>query len=243
MFHRKLLFTLAFIAALLAARCFAWAEGTEPGVGRLIPVDLERGEQVFSLTPASNSAFDICVFPAEGFDGATARLYHGDDVIAEGEGSLTLISERLKAGETYTLRLTGAGRAWLEMARHALSRCFDDPKPLHAEGDAYAKAIVNPQDAHWYSITASGSQPVLLSGLPEETGLRLEAQLFSESGRLLAEATRTAGGAFLMDFMPRAGRQYRVRVSASEGGTGLYDLKVAPGEGGLPEAVLLSATA
>lgn len=237
----KLLAMLLCIAALFAARHFAWAEGAALSPGALTSVDLGQGERVYEVVSDADMTCDVCVFPAEGFDGAaTAALYRDDTLIAEGTGSLTLLTAPLEAGAAYTLRLNGTGRVWLELARHALSRCFDDPKPLDASGDAYAKAIVKPGDVHWYGLTADTSQPLALSGYPEEAGLQLEARLYSEAGRLLAEATRTAGGAFLMDFMPRAGRQYRVRVSAAEGGTGLYDLKVTPSAGGLPEALQLS---
>ena len=237
---RKLLSLIALIAALLAARCFAWAEGAAIRAGELRLVDLSQGAQAFSFTPEADSAWDVCAFPSEGFEDVEAKLYRGDETVAEGSGSLTLFTEKLTAGEAYTLRLTGAGRMWMEVARHALSRCVGDPKPLNAAGDEYAKAIVNPGDAHWYALAPEVSQPLMLTGLPKESGLQLEARLFSASGRLLAEATRTSGGAFLMDFMPRAGRRYFVRVSAAEGGTGLYEMKVDPGAGGLPEALILS---
>lgn len=229
---RKIPITLLWIALLMAALPFAWAEA-------LRTVDLTDGPQVIEIAPDADATYDLCAFPGEGSDGGIhAELYRGDILLNEATGSLTLMSVPLEAGETYTLRLTGTGRALFECARHALSRCFDDPKPLNPEGDAYEKAVVKPGDAHWYAVTAEESQPLALSGLPEDDGLRLEARLFSEGGRLLAEATRTAGGAILMDFMPRAGRTYRVRVSGE--GTGLYELNLTPGAGGLPEALMLS---
>lgn len=241
---RKLLPLLLLLAALTAARGLAWAEVSASerlDVGALISLDLSQGGRVFEIVPETDVTCDVCAYPAEGSGGElTARLYRGASMLNEGAGALTLLTQPLTANETYTLSVEGEGRVWLELARHALSRCFDDPKPLDASGDAYSKAIVKPGDAHWYSVTAGASQPLAVCGLPGEEGLHLEARLFSETGRLLAEATRTAGGAFLMDFMPRAGRAYRIRVSASGGGTGLYDLKLAPGAGGLPEALMLS---
>lgn len=238
---RKLTALIFIIAALMAARCSAWGEAAALSPGDLTMVDLSRGTAVYAVSVPSDMGCDVCVYPSEGVsDGTTARLYRDGALLGEGRGSLTLLSQALEAGVTYTLEIEGEGRIWLELARHAVNRCFDAPKPLDPGGDAYTKAIVRPGDAHWYSITADESQPIALSGLPQAEGLRLEARLFSETGRLLAEATRTAGGALLMDFMPRAGRVYRVRVSAPEGGTGLYDLKLAPGAGGLPEALALS---
>lgn len=240
---RKVIVMLMLIAALFAARCFAWAEAATLNPGALQPVDLGRGAGRFRYTPEDTALYDICAYPAEGFEGeVSAALYRDGELLEAGSGSLTLFSRELEAGTTYEIVLSGAGRIWLEAARHALSRCFDDPKVLNAGGDDYDKAIVKPGDVHWYALTADESRPLLLSGIPRETasGLRLEARLFSAAGRVLAEATRTAGGAMLMDFMPRAGRRYRLRVSAPSGGTGLYTLRVSPGEGGLPEALMLS---
>ena len=241
---RKLTWTFICIAALLAARCFAWAEAlSKPrmlSAGALETVELGDAPVRFEFVPGAGSVYDVCVFPAEGFESAEAVLSLDGVEITRGEGSLTLLSERLSANAACTLDLTGSGRARVEVARHALSRCFDMPMALNANGDSYAKAIARSGDVHWYGVTAEESHPVVLVGLPEEPGMRLEARLFSDSGRLLAEATTTAGGAFLMDFMPRAGRTYRIRVSDAGGGTGLYSLRVAPLDGGLPEAVLLT---
>ena len=240
---RKFILLLTLLAALCAARGLAWAEGMVLEPGALETVDLDRGEQVYTFVPVSGSVYDICVFPAgESEPSCAVALYDGDQLLAESSEGLTALSERLTAGTTYTLRLTGAGQVRLEAARHALSRCFGQPMALGADGDSYAKAIARPGDVHWYAVTAGVSLPVVLAGLPSEPGLRLEAQLFNDSGRLLAEATRTAGGAFLMDFMPRSGRVYRVRISAPGGATGLYSVMTAQGEGGLPEALSLSAT-
>ena len=240
---RKLFLLLALLAALLAASGLAWAEGSVLGTGALALVDLDRGEAVYSFVPVSGSVYDICVFPAgEAEASFHLSLYEGEQLISEATEGLTAISERLTAGTTYTLRLTGAGQVRLEAARHALSRCFEQPMALSADGDSYAKAIARSGDVHWYAVTAELSLPEVLTGLPDDPGLRLEARLFNESGRLLAEATQTAGGAFLLDFMPRSGRVYRVRVSAAAGATGLYSLTTAQGDGGLPEALALSQT-
>ena len=240
---RKTLCLLLLFTALCAACGLAWAEEAVLSPGALETVSLDRGERVYRFTPPSGSVYDFCLFPAgETEAAATASLWEGDQLIAEGEGLLTVLSQRLSAGTAYTLRLNGTGTVRLEAARHALTRCFDQPMALEAAGDSYAKAIARTGDVHWYSVTAEVSRPAVLAGLPAAPGLQLEARLFSETGRMLAEATQTAGGAFLMDFMPRAGRAYRVRVSATGGGTGMYSLMTAQGEGGLPEALHLSET-
>ena len=238
---RKLLIALTLLCALLpATRRFACAETPALTPGEPLAVDLAPDARVFTLTPTTEGDYTLYAFPAEGYQGVTARLTQGDAFIAEGADDVSLLTAELRADTPYTLALTGAGRIYLELSRRALSRCFDAPKALDAAGDTYAKALVHPGDAHWYALTADERRPIILTGLPEDPGLRLEARLFNPSGRLLAEATTTAGGAFLMDFLPRPGRAYRVRVSASGGGTGLYALSVAPGAGGLPEALLLS---
>lgn len=234
---------LALCFALLLAARLAWAEVAAIAPGSLVNIQLTEAEATYSITPDSSQDYDLCAFPGEGFEGELrAALYEDGALLATGSADegVTLMTAALRAGAGYELRLSGAGRVTLELARHALSRCFDDPKPLSALGDTYEKAVVNPGDAHWYAITAEEAAPIVLWGLPEEAGLRLQARLYSDSGRLLAEATRTAGGAMLMDFMPRTDRAYRVRVSAEGGGTGLYRLSVAPGAGGLPEALILS---
>ena len=209
--------------------------------GELRVVNLNDGPLTFDFTPPSGSVYDFCAFPV-GTAGADVRmaLRQNGATLATGTGGLTVLSERLTAEAAYTLAVSGAGRVRLEIARHALSRCFAEPLPLEAAGDSYAKAIARAGDVHWYSVTAAERLPLLLTGVPGEEGLRLSAQLFGESGELLAEATPTAGGAFLLDFLPRPGRAYRVRVSAPEGGTGMYALNFAPSVGGLPEAVVLS---
>ena len=122
---RRIPITLLWIALLMAALPFAWAEA-------LRTVDLTDGPQVIEIAPDADATYDLCAFPGEGSDGGIhAELYRGDILLNEATGSLTLMSVPLEAGETYTLRLTGTGRALFECARHALSRCFDDPKPLN----------------------------------------------------------------------------------------------------------------
>ena len=243
----------ALVAALCAAPWFgaraeaadAWPVATSLAAGVLAQVDLDRGAAVYTFVAPSNSVYDVCLFPAEpqGFS-ARVELWRGADLLAAGEGGVQAVSERLVSGATYTLRLTGSGRARLEVARHALSRCFAMPMALDAAGDTYAKAIARAGDAHWYVLEPADAAPLSLAGIPAAEGLRLAARLFDADGLLAAEASRTTGGAFLMDFAPEPGRRYYVRVSAPGGGTGLYDLRVEPGEGdALPDRLTLSRDA
>ena len=270
---RKRLLALIVLAALLAARCLAWAEAGLPGAGTsgeayfsdtlirdaadrvdvllstrfiaagaLVEADLSAGSQRFAFTPPSGSVYDVCVFPVDDGTGeVTARLTSGGEVVAEGSGTLAVLSARLPAGEPCELQLSGTGRVRLEVARHALSRCFDEPLALNTDGDSYAKAIARAGDAHWYSLAPSDGQPLVLACMPSgDGGPALDMLLFDDSGGLMAAGTRTLGGACLLDFKPQAGVDYRVRVCAPEGGTGAYALEVRRGSGRVPEAVTLS---
>ena len=227
----------------LAAR----AEGASSDrleAGAMTEVPLVRGAAARTFTAPTNSVYDFYVLPAEPGDAAvTAELWQGRRLIARGAEGLPRVSARLSAGLTYTLVLTGEGRVWVEIDRHALSRCFDQPLMLNAASDDYSKSIARAGDAHWYAVDATSDRPIVLGGIPEAAGLRLQAELFDEDGHLLAEANRTTGGAFVMDFAPEPGRRYRARVSASNGGTGLYALRVRQGESGaLPDVLTLSET-
>ena len=208
--------------------------------GQLTELELGPGGETVHFSVATNSVFDICLFPVDETTDARAELWRGRERVAAGEGLLA-VSERLRAGADYYVVLTGTGRVRLEIARHALSRCFDQPMALDAAGDAYAKAIAREGDVHWYAVTADSDLPATLAGVPQDGAPALTAQLFDARGHLLAEATRTTGGAFLMDFVPAAGETFRVRVSAADGGTGLYRLWLERFErGALPDVLTLS---
>jgi len=213
--------------------------------GAMATVDLDRGESAYRFVAPTGSVYDVWLFPAEGqLPRARATLWRDDRLVAEGEGGMQVLSLRLAAGSEYVLRLSGRGRARLEVARHALSRCFAMPMELDASGDTYAKAFARSGDAHWYAVEGTQSLPLALVGLPVGKGLRLEAMLFDEGGRLLAEAARTVGGAFLLDFTPAIGRRCCLRVTAQAGATGLYELRLSRLEGSvLPDRVTLSRQA
>lgn len=236
---------LVWLAALAAASGLAAPARADAAVlpaGALAEVNLDGGEAVYAFTAASNSVYDVCLFPAE--DAAPeirAQLWQGDALLAEGDGGVSAVSLRLTAGERYQIRLSGSGRARLEVARHALSRCFSMPMPLDAAGDSYAKAFARAGDAHWYLVEAGTALPVALAGVPADAGLRLEIRLFDEDGRLAAEGMPTAGGACLLDFTPEAGQRLWLRVSARDGATGLYALRLERGAGGeTPDRLTLS---
>ena len=211
--------------------------------GELVLAELDGGPRAYAFTAPSGSVYDLCVFPA-GLEVSPVgvRLYQGGEAVDEGVGLRAVVSRRLVSGADYVVVLSGTGRVRFEVARHALSRSFDDPMPLEAGGGGYAKAIARQGDVHWYAVTARAGGSVVLAGVPEEGGPRLEALLFDGSGRLLAQSTPTLGGACLLDFASAGGETCRVRVSSPEGGTGLYSIYAAQAAGGLPEAVVLSET-
>ena len=236
------------LAALGPAGLFARAE-SEPWPmaealesGALAELDLDRGAAVYTFAAPSGSVYDVCLFPGEdGAPEADVELWQGGELLASGRAGLPSVSLRLTAGQTYTLRVKGAGRARLEVARHALSRCFSMPMPLDGGGDAFSKAFARAGDVHWYAVESEDALPVALAGIPETEGLRLEARLFDGEGRLLAEAARTVGGAFLLDFRCEGGAPRYLRVSALDGGAGLYTLRLARSESGLrPDRLSLS---
>ena len=121
-----LLFILA--AALWPGRVGAGAEEAEGNLlaaGALVEVDLDAGEAVYEFVAPTGSVYDVWLFPAgDEPPTVTAKLWRGERLVAEGEGGMPVLSLRLAAGTTYRLALSGAGRGRLELARHALSRCF-----------------------------------------------------------------------------------------------------------------------
>lgn len=220
------------------------ADATPLSNGDMPVVDLGRGEAVFAFVAPSGSVYDVWLFPAsEAEPRVHTELWQEGRLAAESDDTMPALSLRLAAGSRYALRLSGEGRVRLEVARHALSRCYALPMQLNARGDAYAKAFARQGDAHWYAVDGEDDLTLTLVGIPAEDSVRLNALLFDDGGRLLAEAAHTAGGACLLDFKTAAGRRYAVRLSSEEGATGLYELRLSPLEGGvLPDRVTLSPT-
>ena len=236
-------FGLALAAGAGAEGVFLEADARALRPGELAVVELGEASDITFEAP-SGSVYDVWLFPAgDAPVAAHAQLWQGTTLLGEGDGTLPALSLRLTAGATYTLRLSGEGRARLEIARHALSRCFGMPMLLDAEGDAYAKAFARQGDAHWYALDALDARTVAVTGIPAEADVRLLAQLFDDSGALLAASEGTAGGACLLSFEPRADRRYFLRLTSLDGATGLYNLRLARVEGALAEGVTLSREA
>lgn len=210
--------------------------------GELTEADLSFGEQEYIFQPVASSVYDIYLFPVDGEAAEVrAELWQGDELAAEGSGMMQVICERLIAGETYGIRLYGSGKVRIEVARHALSRCFDQPMMLDAGGDNYSKAFARAGDVHWYGIEGKTELPIIIAGDPESENLMLSAHLFDASGNILAEAMETPGGAFILDFVPVPGESYRLRLSSSNGHDGLYNLMLRE-SGSLtePESLIMS---
>lgn len=214
------------------------------GPGELAEVELGGEPTAFTFGAPSGSVYDVWLFPAgDAPVKAHAELWQGATPVGEGDDAMPALSLRLTAGTTYTLRLTGEGRVRLEIARHALSRCFDMPMALDAAGDAYSRVFARQGDAHWYALDAEDGRTVAITGIPAEADVKLLAQLFDEEGALLGESEGTEGGACLLSFAPQAGRRYRLRLTSMDGATGLYNLRLARVEGPLAKGVTLSREA
>ena len=218
------------------------SEGDALAAGMLLKADLDAGDAVYDFVAPSGSVYDVWAFPAgEAEPRVSAWLWRGERLVAGGEGGMPALSLRLAAGTAYRLELSGSGQIRIELARHALSRCFALPIVLDSGGDAYSKAFVREGDAHWYALDADSAQPVSVLAAPTRQDMRLDALLFDGSGRLLGVGTPTDGGACLLDYVPEPGRRYRMRLCCTEGETGLYNLTLRrlPGDA-LPERVALS---
>jgi len=249
--RRCFILLLALIAMSAAIRpgplgvAFAQADAAHVNTlaaGALVEVDLDGGESVYDFVAPTGSVYDVWLFPAEAEAPAVeVKLWRGDRLVAEGTGGMPALSLRLAAGTEYRLELSGSGRGRMELARHALSRCYALPMLLKAGGDAYSKAFVREGDVHWYALDADSEQPVSMLAIPGGQDMRLDALLIDDGGRLLKAGNHTAGGASLLDFVPETGKRYWVRLSCPEGGTGLYDLRLDRlTSGAMPEQVVLS---
>lgn len=117
------------------------------------------------------------------------------------------------------LKIYGTGSGRIEIARDALSRCYDQPLEMD-EGGEYKKAIARAGDVHWYTVRAASDGDKLISVLPSEEGVRLSARLVSDSGEILAESDDLEMGACFLSAFFAAGTRYSIRVFAREGETG-----------------------
>ncbi len=231
---------LALLCLWLPSAATAEDAATVLAPGALAELRLSDAPALIAYTPATTGEYGVYLFPVEGRPEAHVELWQEGALLASGDSLPCALTARLSAGIPCTLRLTGRGDVRLEVAREALCRCFK--KAMELEGD-YSKVIARAGDAHWYVIRSDSAAPLTVLGAPQQQALKLEARLFGADGTLLCEAGRTAGGAFLLDLEPEAGRRYLLRVSAEGNGTGLYGLRLAEVGARPPLAIVLSPAA
>ena len=212
---------MLLIASGLLSGALAASEdaGAGAGVGRAGAGDALGGRRRRSRSrrrPTRTTACTCCRRAATRRPRAELRL--GDEVVAQGEGTMRVIRCRLNAGATYTLALTGTGSGRLEVARETLSRCWSMPIEL-TDGGSYAKLIARAGDVHWYAVDAVRDGAAIFSATPE-SDCPLRLWLFDERGTLLAESESLPSGAAALSAALESGSRYLVRVAADGGGTG-----------------------
>lgn len=215
----------------------------EPGaLARLtLPGDSDSlAEYVF--TPTANGDYGVYLFPVSVELTAHVELWQGEEKLAEGDGSLQVITHRLISGVEYTLKLSGYGSAMLEVARESLSRCFAQPLSLE-DGASYSKPIAKAGDVHWYSVTAQSAGAAILACAPKSPSLKLRAWLFGSDGRMIANAEMLASGTAVLSALFEQDQTYFIRVSAADRSPGKYQLTLLRDEcAERAEAVTLSET-
>lgn len=218
-------------------------DGNFMEAGALVRLDLSEEPEEYSFTPAANGLYAAYLLPVSENMTAKAELLEDGEIIAEGEGRLNLISARLTAGHTYTVRVSGDGTALMEIARETLSRSFGMPLEI-ADGEGYEKLIARAGDVHWYSVKAQSTGAALIAVAPEEKGLRMQARLFGEDGRRITTAEMLASGTAMISAVFEEGKTYYIRTAASEGGTGKYSLSMMRSENSVrPQSVEMTADA
>lgn len=134
------------------------------------------------------------------------------DRLSHGRHEAVFRSSERRNGICAQIYGTGSGR--IEIARDALSRCYDQPLEMD-EGGEYKKAIARAGDVHWYTVRAASDGDKLISVLPSEEGVRLSARLVSDSGEILAESDDLEMGAcFLSAFFAAGHALQHSRVRA-----------------------------
>jgi len=207
---------------LVAAPVFSTGALALSGMDPLLYADLDRADFTFEYVPQANSDYSVYLLSADGGEvqGRVVILEDGE-VIAEGTGTGSICTVWLAKGVKYVMRVHGSGNAVIEVARSALSRCFDLPLPA-GENALSEKMIAHEYDAHWYAFEAEADGEILLACTPEDAALRMEGLLFDGSGALAGKFEALPGGACRLKYATRAGESYYVRVCAPDGGEGYY---------------------
>lgn len=219
------------LLVLLLAPAFGVGAFALSGTDPLLFADLNRADFEFQYVPQANSNYAVHLFSAdEEKVHGRVDVFENGEIITSGEGTGEICSAWLMEGANYTIRVHGVGNAIIEVARQALSRSFTQPLEV-SENQIAGKMIAHEYDAHWYSFEAAAAGPMLLSCVPEESHLDLEAWLFDDALHLLSRLEDLPGGAGKLRYETQAGKRYFIRISAPEGGTGYYNLMLQrPGE-------------
>ena len=214
-----ILLALVIFASVFGAGAFALS-GSDP----FLYADLSRAQFEFRYTPRANGEYALFLFSRDGRPvSAAAELIRDGETVMTGEGSGKLFAAWLAEGEEYTVRVRGTGSAVIEMARNTFSRSYENP--MDADEDSVAeKMIARAFDAHWYRFVAKANGRMLLSCVPGEGEADLTAHLFDDTGALIAEFESLAGGACMLIANTDIGRDYYLRISSPDGGTGMYEL-------------------
>lgn len=215
-----ILAAVLLIASAASVGAFALSEHDTLFAAGLSETPLE-----FVYTPPVNGRYALYLYSRDGNPvRADAHLYEDGAKIAEGHGSGELFDLRLTAGRAYTVRVSGAGAAMIEIARRAHSRCIADPMDVDEDYQG-GKMIARAYDAHWYRFTAQADGTLAAVCIPETGDISMEGMITGADGALIARLD-PLNGACLRTFEVRAGETYCVRLSSPGGGTGYYQLKL-----------------
>jgi len=229
--RRKIARAAIMLLVLLLASAYGAGALALSGTDPLLFADLNRADFEFRYVPQANSDYAIYLFSADGNPvQGRVEVFESGETVASGEGTGEICSAWLMEGASYTIRVHGSGSAVIEVARRALSRSFAEPLQA-VENTPSGKMVAHDYDAHWYAFEAAGSSPALFTCVPENPQMELKAMLFDDAGRLLPEFESLPGGVCMLRYETEAGKQYRVRISAPEGGTGYYTLQIHRPEG------------
>lgn len=223
---------LALLICLLVAPAIPAGALVLSNADPLLYANLDRADFEFEYVPPVNGDYALYLFSRDGAQvQARGEILEDGEVIASGEGSGKLCGAWLVAGRSYTLRVHGTGSAVVEVARAALSRCYDTPLPAQ-ENQRSKKMIARAYDAHWYCFEAQATGRMLLSCLPLQPNLKLSAMLFDDQGNFISRFDNLSEGACMLLLRTQAGRSYYLRVYAPGGSEGYYALDLNRGQEG-----------
>ncbi|MBQ3575458.1 MAG: caspase family protein [Clostridia bacterium] len=229
----SILLALAVFAPVFATGAFALS-GSDP----FLYADLSRAQFEFNYVPQANGEYALFLFSRDGGAvSAEAVLLQNGREIASGEGSGRLFSLWLAADTQYTVRVKGTGSAVIEMARNTFSRSYENPMDAE-ENRLSEKMIARAYDAHWYRFRAQANGRMLLSCVPKDGDMALNARLFDANGAMIANFGSLSGGGRMLIANTVKDADYYLRVSAAKGHTGMYELRLDRSDSGAISSAL-----